>query len=157
MRQFLLFIFVALLLSACGKYEQGPELSLRSKKARLTGDWIPQSYAYPVDYEGDSINFASISFDDEGKISWNYYENGEFEYLPGTWKFSGKKTHLFITLVRALFTPDKGNTPVEGGEVLPPSFEYIDITWDIIRLTKTELIADHVTRKGNIRVNFEKQ
>lgn len=35
-----IFIFLVISLTSCGKYEDGPDFSLRTKKQRLTGTWI---------------------------------------------------------------------------------------------------------------------
>lgn len=40
----LIIIFMAPLYQGCKKYDEGPSLSLRSKKTRLTGEWEVTSY-----------------------------------------------------------------------------------------------------------------
>ncbi|HBS85417.1 MAG: hypothetical protein A2W91_16545 [Bacteroidetes bacterium GWF2_38_335] len=45
---------ITLILSSCGKYEDGPGMSLRSKKGRVAGEWvIEKSYTNGVE---DSLN-----------------------------------------------------------------------------------------------------
>ena len=44
LRIFLVIALITTVFTACKKYEDGPMISLRSKKARLCGDWKIESY-----------------------------------------------------------------------------------------------------------------
>lgn len=56
----LLSIFV---LSACGKYEDGPKFTLLTKKARLSGEWVVESVTYnSVDYTSSYQAFVGANY-----------------------------------------------------------------------------------------------
>lgn len=41
-----IFALITLVITACGKYEDGPAFSLITKKARLTGEWVIEEVEY---------------------------------------------------------------------------------------------------------------
>ncbi|MCB0395212.1 MAG: hypothetical protein KDD36_01080 [Flavobacteriales bacterium] len=86
------FVAVACVLTACKKYEEGPAFSLRSAKARLSGDWKVASFSidgvdqtasylatignnFVIDIEKDGKYRVEGSFTDEG--SWELGEDGD--------------------------------------------------------------------------------
>jgi hypothetical protein len=96
----LLLLSSALLLgglSSCSKYEDGPSLSLLSKKARVTGKWnvksigsyilTPNEYSFEMAFEknGDAV-FTQI------EPNW-----GSDSYL-GTWAFASDKEELMLNI-----------------------------------------------------------
>ncbi len=97
MKKLILISFIAVLgfgLNSCSKYEEGPSLSLRTKKARLVNEWVVQSYTVggvdqtsmlPTDY---SLN---IKDDDTYELT----SNGQKEI--GTWEFFESKEKLKLT------------------------------------------------------------
>ena len=57
--------FLALSVQSCGKYEEGPGLSLRSKKARVAGTWkLSKSSTNGVDDALDSDEITDNTTDD---------------------------------------------------------------------------------------------
>ncbi|GAB4298668.1 MAG: hypothetical protein Kow0068_22470 [Marinilabiliales bacterium] len=83
-----LLITAALLISSCGKYEEGPKISLLSKKARLCKIWVPETiiingYTLPTDSAG--LYDYQIAFEKDGSLSETY---GTIT-INGTWEFSG--------------------------------------------------------------------
>jgi hypothetical protein len=93
--------------SGCGKYEDGPNFSLRSKKARVVGDWNVKSIGSQVfsvqnqggiDY-GYTIN---LEFDKNGSVTTSMeYTYGSYNYsysYAGDWDFSSNKEHLLLTI-----------------------------------------------------------
>ena len=93
--------------SSCGKYEDGPNFSLRTKKARVVGDWNVKSIGSQVfgvqnqggiDY-GYTIN---IEFDKNGSVITSMeYTYGTYSYsysYAGDWDFSANKEHLLLTM-----------------------------------------------------------
>lgn len=56
-RNILTLLLPALLLFSCGKYEEGPNFSLRTKKSRLVGEWKLVSFN-----DGNEILFFEDSF-----------------------------------------------------------------------------------------------
>jgi hypothetical protein len=91
-----LFILTVLIFSSCKKYPDGPELSLRSKKARAAGEWsidkviengsdvtgtfnsFYPDYLMILDKDGSYTKRASGYPDEHGK--WNFQRNNEEIY-----------------------------------------------------------------------------
>jgi hypothetical protein len=86
--------------SSCGKYEDGPNFSLRSKKARVVGDWNLKTIGSTVldDNYGTTVN---MEFDKNGSFTQTInYSYGTYNYsysYAGDWDFSSNKEHLLIT------------------------------------------------------------
>ena len=82
---------------SCGKYEDGPGFSLRSKTARLTGEWEVVrvgTTSYP--YSGYSLEFE---FEQSGDFSQTISEVGYGAYsYTGDWEFSSDKESLEIII-----------------------------------------------------------
>jgi len=111
---------VALNLGGCGKYEDGPMFSLRTKEARLVGEWeVTKMNNESPDDDAEII----LDFEKDGdlKITTTYFYYGnEYEYTTnGEWEWGSKKESLKITLVS-----DADNETFE---------------WEIKRLTNEEL------------------
>lgn len=88
-------------LSSC-KYEDGPKLSLRSKKARAVNTWyIDKMYEEGVDktdaYKNMYVNYKlEIKDDNNYTINYRLFNIGEYNE-KGTWKFSGDKQNIIFT------------------------------------------------------------
>ena len=83
-------------LAACSKYEEGPNLSLRSKKARVSNNWVVE-YAYDID---DQLEVTSDYLGE----SWQFTKDGVFTEFEngavdntGTWEFLSDKEQLSIS------------------------------------------------------------
>ena len=98
------------------KYEDGPKISLRTKTARLTGEWeatyiagekVPSELNYIVEFEkgGDLI----VTY------SYNYYGQSYSESYKGEWEWQNGKETIEISL--------------DGSKE----------DWDVTRLTNKEL------------------
>jgi hypothetical protein len=85
-----LFIAFALSFASCGKYEEGPGLSLRTKTARLAGTWKADKVFINSELSSDSITELEprIEFtkDDIFRI------NLDSTWIEGTWEFNEEKT-----------------------------------------------------------------
>lgn len=88
---------LGLLVAACGKYEEGPSLSLRSKKARVANEW---KIAYAYDVEDQKETTA-----DYLNETWEFTKDGEFieresEIVDdtGTWDFISDKEEIAISM-----------------------------------------------------------
>jgi len=81
-----MFLAVFMLFNSCKKYEEGPLLSLRSKNARLTGEWVLKEYKYiRTTNEGSTtrtLNGSVMTY--SGKV-YNYYYN---EYVDTTYTYT---------------------------------------------------------------------
>ena len=74
--------------TACKKYEDGPALSLRTKKARITNTWryVSVTGTNGVDY---SAQFANVTLDMQKDGIYTITEGSIVE--TGTWNFSSDK------------------------------------------------------------------
>lgn len=86
-------------LSSC-KYEDGPKFSLRTKKARLVGEWDVVrigNQIYPSN--GYSLEFE---FEKDGDMRFTYsYNYGGYSYsysYAGDWEFSSDKEDLELIM-----------------------------------------------------------
>ncbi|MFY8077013.1 MAG: lipocalin family protein [Flavobacteriales bacterium] len=96
--------FAVVLLASCGKYEDGPGFSLRSKTSRLAGTWtVTEAFQGSTDITGDITNGGTVevTFDKDGAYTYAY----DFEIfgiptsgsVSGTWSFSDDKTEIVVT------------------------------------------------------------
>ena len=91
----LALLAVTFVLGSCNKYEEGPALSLRTKKARITNTWKTDKY---VDSDGTEENAG----DDDG--TWEIKKDNSFTITQGqftangTWEFVNDKESLKTTI-----------------------------------------------------------
>lgn len=102
-RTSLLFVAFALLfLASCGKYEDGPDFTLRSKKARIAGSWTLDKFIE------DGVDLTSQVTAAELSLSCKYEKDGSYSEVrsvsgqvastkSGTWKLSLNKENLVVT------------------------------------------------------------
>lgn len=91
-KSLIIMVLFSMVFVSCGKYEEGPAISLKSKKARVANTWIveyakdiPDDVEITSDYNGDRFTFEKDG---------NYLENGTKE---GTWEFNSGKEFIIIT------------------------------------------------------------
>lgn len=90
---------IALIVFAGCKYEDGPKLSLRSKKARAVNTWyIDEVYENGVnktsDYKNAYVNY-SMTIKDDNKYELKYRPFNVGDYTEtGEWSFSGDKQYI---------------------------------------------------------------
>ena len=91
---------------SCGKYEDGPSFSLRTKKARLTGEWElvkinGQSPAQAMGYSGANVDI-SWEIESDGDLTTKMdisYGGQSYSYsYSGEWEFSGDKEELEVKI-----------------------------------------------------------
>lgn len=87
------FIISGTFLSSCSKYEEGPALSLRTKKGRITNNWKLVKYiSNGVDVPlGTTTITIDIKKDDTYSMSYGSYTE------VGTWAFSSSKEEVTFT------------------------------------------------------------
>lgn len=117
------FLGFALIFSACGKYDEGPALSLRTKKARAVNVWVfQQLLANGVDITALISADTKYELMDNGKYQMR---SGNVIDEEGTWNFGDKKetietletgssTKNVETILR-LTNDEFWTTSVEGG------------------------------------------
>jgi hypothetical protein len=83
-------------ISSCKKYEDGPAISLRSKTARISGEWMLESFTVnDADKTADLLVLAGANYmveiekDGTYKIAGNFSDNG-------TWKFGEDKDDVYL-------------------------------------------------------------
>ncbi len=88
-------ICLTLIFSSCKKYEEGPGISLRTKKARVVGEWKMEKLF--INDEDTPLT------PDEKNIKWIFKKDGNYEYQAatyneiGTWSFDIKRELIFLT------------------------------------------------------------
>jgi hypothetical protein len=93
----------AFVFSSCGKYDDGPGISFRSKKARAVGVWVYEKVT--VDGTDQDISFWS-------DVKYEVMKDGKYQARvgnvissEGTWEFGSKK-ETFETLETGSSTKD---------------------------------------------------
>ncbi|MGM0478540.1 MAG: hypothetical protein ACQERC_04890 [Bacteroidota bacterium] len=89
---------VVFVLSSCSKYEEGPLVSLRTKKARITGEWKVEKYVDEDGGESDPNSFDAdsrleLTEDNEARILV-----GSDELGSGSWEFKNSKESLMLDI-----------------------------------------------------------
>jgi hypothetical protein len=85
----------ALSVSSCGKYEDGPNFSLLTKKSRVAGDWDVKSVGSQLvgaDYG------LTMTFDKDGSMKYSYTYGTSSTSYTGSWDFSSDKENLVISI-----------------------------------------------------------
>ncbi|PKP17229.1 MAG: hypothetical protein CVU05_15925 [Bacteroidetes bacterium HGW-Bacteroidetes-21] len=97
------FLGIALMFSSCGKYEEGPSLSLLSKKARVAGEWVYESMTVngtDVTLTEDMKNSSTVlEKDGTGKVNW--VTTGLTVTMDLEWKFNDDKTKFMTRMKNA--------------------------------------------------------
>jgi hypothetical protein len=109
---FALAIAIMLNISSCKKYEEGPGFSLKSKIARLTGEWEVVEID-KIDIPADEKIILEFEKDGDFKFAYEYYYNS-YSY-KGNWEWASDKESLNIDM---------------DGDI---------VKWDILKLTNKEL------------------
>ncbi len=120
---------LAIVLTGCKKYEEGPSLSLRTKKARLVGEYSIAKYTYNG---ADQTDFLKALFGDAYQLHFEkdgtYHIHGNFPD-DGTWKFNDDKTNILLTSSKSGATQQ---------------------TLEILKLENKEIWYKHTTSGGDI-------
>ena len=130
------FLVLALLLAvgvSCGKYEEGPGISLLSKKNRITNVWSLSSRMT----NSQTTNLSNSTWKVEIKDDETYTSQATYLGIPflnesGIWKFSTDKSQLL--------TSPSGSSNTDS--------------WEIIRLTKEELKLKYISGGDTIVDTF---
>jgi len=125
-----LLIMVAFVAVSCGKYEEGPGISLMPKSARLINTWQIDE----VFENGVSQTVTAEQKDDYfevkkgGDLTWTIVSSGTTTSFEGTWAFTADNANVRITYTGSVF-----GIPFTSDE-----------EFTILRLTSNELWLEQV-------------
>lgn len=93
-------MFLTVSMFSCSKYEEGPALSLRSKKERIANTWkIEKAYRSGQDVTEDYDQYLLTMGKDGDASLLATYTSGAFTFqfqTNGTWKFENSKEVLVL-------------------------------------------------------------
>ncbi|MEM6802860.1 MAG: hypothetical protein AAF696_15730 [Bacteroidota bacterium] len=91
-------LLFATLSTACRKYEEGPNFSLRSKTERVSNDWNFQSLARNNIDESEDYERFNMVFTKEGRLSWTIKKVDQPEItVAGDWELASVNEQVKIT------------------------------------------------------------
>ena len=118
LRTLLLVSFAALMFAntGCKKYEEGPVISFRSKKARVVNDWkVDEIYKNGTKQDLDNTTYE-ITFNDdntgEEEITYQTALGNITSKYKFNWEFNEDKTKIILSDV-----DDNGNETGETSEI----------------------------------------
>lgn len=84
--------------TSCGKYEDGPNFTLKTKKSRITNKWKPVKKYFNGDEQpiiDDGDNFIEISKNSDYRY---FYQNRYVTWdYSGEWEFYDSKKKIIVT------------------------------------------------------------
>lgn len=145
-----LALFLILTLAGC-RYDDGPFISLRSAKKRLTAPWRPLE----IYKDGNAVTFnmsvgQDLWFKDDGAA--NMISIGEpllYPKLSGNWEFKDHKKIILITLTDSTYG--------KSGNRVTVSIDPVVVEWRILRLKRKPLSTkEYGYGKGELWVEEER-
>jgi hypothetical protein len=125
---------IAISFDSCKKYEEGPAVSLLTKKARLSGEWTVEKYLYnEQDQTSLFTGLVGASYVWEIEKDGSFKETGNVN-TSGTWSLGEDKDDI-------TFTPANGTA----------------VTYRILKLKSKELWLRHTESNGDIEKLYLKQ
>jgi hypothetical protein len=112
-RHLVLALVLPLLITACKKYDDGPGLSLRSKKERVANTWtIDKYFLNGVDATHQLvISSYQETYSKSGELNRSYIDSdGDLITQAGTWEFNTKKEKLDISGVGSIELTEANST-----------------------------------------------
>ncbi|PKP18157.1 MAG: hypothetical protein CVU05_14170 [Bacteroidetes bacterium HGW-Bacteroidetes-21] len=130
---YLLFIPFFILITSCGKYDEGPSLSLLSKKQRFTGTWELARF-YIGENQIQITNKEEMTVNKNGTFTKSIIISTNSFNSNGNWEFSEDKESLLMKY---------SATTTE--------------TWMIKRLSNRQLFAEFQTPSSVYRYEYVKK
>jgi len=135
-----LLIMVAFVAVSCGKYEEGPKISLASKNARLINTWkideVFKNGAAQTVTADEKDDYYEVKKD--GVLSVTFVSSGYTMTYAGTWEFTADNANL-----RLAYTGSLLGIPFSSDE------EY-----SILRLTSDELWLEQVEGSNTYEYHY---
>ena len=123
----LLSLFSIIFLSSCNKYSEGPNFSLLTRKARITNDWVLESYTKDGTELYDASYEMNLSIERDGTYSKSIITPslGQLQSVTthGTWEFDNSQSSLIL---------------LEDGMLLGESYEIIMLKNKNLKLRQTD-------------------
>lgn len=100
-----LLVMVAFVAVSCGKYEDGPKISLLPKSARLINTWkIDESFKDGVSQTVTADEKASCyDIKKDGELSYTFVTGSLSSTYSGTWELSDDKESLKLSYTVVIF------------------------------------------------------
>ena len=83
----------AMTLNSCNKYDDGPGMSLMTKKSRVAGEWEVKSIDGETMTQGYTVN---MEFEKNGIMTYSYTLGSTSYTYAGTWDFASDKENLVM-------------------------------------------------------------
>lgn len=96
-KNIIIYILILLLITSCKKYSEGPALSLRTKKERLTNHWKAEKILVNNVDKTSDFSVVKIHFEKDGKYYEHSVSNQQSYTQSGLWNFTYGKEHVFIS------------------------------------------------------------
>lgn len=159
-----LTVALVMIMSSCGKYEDGPFFSIRSKNARITGEWKlvkSERVRTSAFWDGSTQNYTWIF--NGSTMSYTTSFNGTVtSSYSSTWEFDGDKNALTMKTTEDGLSSNI--TTIWNWENGSSKKEMLNIDGDlyrILRLTNKELVIESVYtatyESDNSKLTFEKK
>ncbi len=100
-------------INSCGKYQDGPALSLVSKEKRVVNSWKLEKYYWNGTDATNSLLISNYTeeYSDIGIFNYSYTDkDGELETASGTWEFDDNKENIRISGVSSIELTDENST-----------------------------------------------
>lgn len=103
---FIAFVAISTLtLTSCNKYEEGPGFTVRTAKARVSGDWKLTSFTVNGTAYSSGVT-VTMTIDKDGSYTTTYTSTLGTTTETGTWTFNDDKTTISFTESTAGSTAD---------------------------------------------------
>lgn len=153
----LVLIIGAASLNSCKKYEEGPGFSLRSKTARLTGDWRAKEYT--LDGESLLVNIEEIEgFSLEISLQFDLTIDKDGT-TQSTSEVSSSTTFLGVTTTQESKETEAGTWKwgTDKESVIFTDYDGDEEEFEIIKLSTSELIFEQIDEDEKMRIVLEKR
>ncbi len=89
-------VIFSLVFASCSKYEEGPAISLRSKKERVVNTWNADKFVTEQGNDATDFGEITLTFEENGDYTTEINAFGRTNQSGGTWEFRNDKEDLAI-------------------------------------------------------------